>query len=303
MPATAAPPRRSQRPANLDPPPPAPASKLVTVSAADIKPRSIEWLWPNRIPLGAITILAGLQGLGKSFLSTDLAARVSNGAPWPDLPDRPNPCGSTLIFAAEDDGMVEGDLPAGLRRAYAAELQAFYTRVAESVADTSVGNHGFGGRGRGEDFTEARVLHIDESAMRGWMVRDPEAVLERYQNVIGGRLSVRRALQLSPAWTTAVLRDGATVRTGDDLRKYLLETADTLDRLAVHEDNACAGSGQSSTDDQSSNQCHGLPLDRRGRRGHRRRVLHPKMLRQPPDDRRRRRHQLSVVNAVALDTL
>ena len=46
----------------------------------------LEWLWPGRVPLGKLTLLAGDPGLGKSFVTLDMAARVSRGAAWPDMP-------------------------------------------------------------------------------------------------------------------------------------------------------------------------------------------------------------------------
>ncbi len=53
---------------------------------ADVVPEQVPWLWPPRIALGKLTLLAGDPGLGKSFLTLDLAARISVGAPWPDDP-------------------------------------------------------------------------------------------------------------------------------------------------------------------------------------------------------------------------
>ncbi len=52
--------------------------------AADFPAEPVQWLWPNRIPLGSITLLAGDPGTGKSLFAIDLAARLSTGAPWPD---------------------------------------------------------------------------------------------------------------------------------------------------------------------------------------------------------------------------
>jgi putative DNA primase/helicase len=43
----------------------------------------INWLWPDRIPLGHVTIVAGASGSGKSMLAAELAAHVSSGAMWP----------------------------------------------------------------------------------------------------------------------------------------------------------------------------------------------------------------------------
>lgn len=41
------------------------------------------WLWPDRIPLGHVTIVAGASMSGKSMLAAELAAHVSSGAAWP----------------------------------------------------------------------------------------------------------------------------------------------------------------------------------------------------------------------------
>lgn len=46
-------------------------------------PAKVRWLWPDRLALGKFTLLAGDPGLGKSYLTLDLAARVSSGQPFP----------------------------------------------------------------------------------------------------------------------------------------------------------------------------------------------------------------------------
>jgi hypothetical protein len=56
----------------------------LTRCLGDVEPEGVRWLWPGRIPSGKLTILSGDPGLGKSFLTIDLAARVSRGMPWPD---------------------------------------------------------------------------------------------------------------------------------------------------------------------------------------------------------------------------
>jgi putative DNA primase/helicase len=53
------------------------------VRAADVAPARVDWLWPGRIALGKVTLLAGDPGLGKSLLTIDFAARVTRGAEWP----------------------------------------------------------------------------------------------------------------------------------------------------------------------------------------------------------------------------
>lgn len=80
-----------------------PAGRRLRVRClADVEPTHIRWLWPGRIALGKITMIAGHPGLGKSFLTCDLAARVSAGLPWPDVGD-PCPRGQVLILNGEDD--------------------------------------------------------------------------------------------------------------------------------------------------------------------------------------------------------
>lgn len=51
---------------------------------SDLKPSPLRWLWPNRIPLGRLTLLVGDPGLGKSLLTLDIAARLTRGKPWPE---------------------------------------------------------------------------------------------------------------------------------------------------------------------------------------------------------------------------
>ena len=80
----------------------APLIGPVLTCLADVEPRDVEWLWPRRIAIGKITMLAGDPGLGKSFCCTDIAARISAGLPWPDLPDRSQLGGGVIILSAED---------------------------------------------------------------------------------------------------------------------------------------------------------------------------------------------------------
>ncbi|MCH7644604.1 MAG: AAA family ATPase [Myxococcales bacterium] len=41
-----------------------------------MKTRKVEWAWPGHIPRGKITVIDGDPGLGKSVITTDLAARI-----------------------------------------------------------------------------------------------------------------------------------------------------------------------------------------------------------------------------------
>ena len=62
----------------------------------------VRWLWKHRIPLGKVSLLTGDPGLGKSFFTLDLAARVSRGLGVPPEPGLDQPA-SVLLLAADDD--------------------------------------------------------------------------------------------------------------------------------------------------------------------------------------------------------
>lgn len=75
----------------------------VVVLLSDVQPEPLRWLWPGRIALGKVTMIAGDPGLGKSFITLDMAARVSKGTSWPDAVGEPNPAGGVVLLSAEDD--------------------------------------------------------------------------------------------------------------------------------------------------------------------------------------------------------
>jgi len=74
-------------PITLPPVPVAPLSNgkepnLVLLSAFQCQP--VNWLWPGRVPKGKLTLFVGDPGTGKSTLTMDLVARVSQGSLLPD---------------------------------------------------------------------------------------------------------------------------------------------------------------------------------------------------------------------------
>ncbi len=77
------------------------ASEPVLICMAEVKPVEINWLWHERVPVGAITILAGRPGEGKTMASIDFAARVTTGKPFPD--GALCEVGNVLLISGEDD--------------------------------------------------------------------------------------------------------------------------------------------------------------------------------------------------------
>lgn len=75
-------------------------SALSATPLSRVRARPVVWLWDKRIPLGAITLLAGPEGVGKSTFLAWLAAQVTGGV----LPGAENGRpGAVLIAALEDD--------------------------------------------------------------------------------------------------------------------------------------------------------------------------------------------------------
>lgn len=82
-----------------------PAEPL-TVSLSKIVPVKIDWLIKDRIPKRFITVFAGRTGVGKSFVSHDLIARLSTGG---EIPFGKGECftpGGTLILSEDSHEYV-----------------------------------------------------------------------------------------------------------------------------------------------------------------------------------------------------
>jgi putative DNA primase/helicase len=86
-------------PAN-EPDSPTAAAGPVVVCMADVQPEAIAWVWPQRLARGKLTLLLGDPGVGKSTLTLDLIARITQGSAWPDGGSAP--AGNVVLLACED---------------------------------------------------------------------------------------------------------------------------------------------------------------------------------------------------------
>ena len=77
-------------------------SGLKVIPLSQIKVEKVDWLWRPIIALNKVTLFQGDPGLGKSFLTLDIASRVSNGEDWPDSTNDREP-GHVFLLSAEDD--------------------------------------------------------------------------------------------------------------------------------------------------------------------------------------------------------
>jgi hypothetical protein len=73
------------------------------ICLASVIEQGIEWVWHNRIPRGANSLLDGPPGVGKSFILLDVAARLTRGRPMPgEIVSGRSPA-NVLLLNAEDD--------------------------------------------------------------------------------------------------------------------------------------------------------------------------------------------------------
>jgi putative DNA primase/helicase len=79
---------------------PAAADEPLFVPAHSFEIEETDWLWPNVIACGDLTLLGGAPGMGKSQVAIYAAATVSRGEEWTD--GRRAKQGSTILCETED---------------------------------------------------------------------------------------------------------------------------------------------------------------------------------------------------------
>jgi putative DNA primase/helicase len=94
---------------DADKPPAKHQRKLISQRASAIKPQRVEHLWPGRIAIGKLTLIAGKPGVGKSNLTCYGTAIVTKGGAWPCDEGRA-PIGNVVILSAED-GLADTIVP------------------------------------------------------------------------------------------------------------------------------------------------------------------------------------------------
>ena len=86
-------------------PPTEPTSCLSVVRMSDIAAKPVNWLWKGWLALGKVHLMVGMPGVGKSYTSCDLAARITKGWRWPDATNGNAP--ADVLFLAAEDGLAD----------------------------------------------------------------------------------------------------------------------------------------------------------------------------------------------------
>ncbi|WP_410819635.1 AAA family ATPase [Micromonospora sp. 050-3] len=72
---------------------------ILLTPASQIRMRPVAWTWTNRIPSGALTVIPGREGIGKSLTLAWLTAQITRGI----LPGRHHGTPRPVIYAATED--------------------------------------------------------------------------------------------------------------------------------------------------------------------------------------------------------
>ena len=83
----------------IEPPPDPAGIQVVSGARLNAIAAPIPWIWQGWLPQGALTLLAGQKGMGKSTLALHVAAKVTRG----ECPGQNGKPGRVLLWSGEDD--------------------------------------------------------------------------------------------------------------------------------------------------------------------------------------------------------
>jgi hypothetical protein len=79
-----------------------PERKIHSVLASEVEMKLTRWLWEDHIPLGELTVFAGMPQKGKSTAAIDVVSRLTNGRDFPGSPKQIEAC-EVAVLASEDN--------------------------------------------------------------------------------------------------------------------------------------------------------------------------------------------------------
>src|SRR5262249_3258373 len=76
--------------------------EIQSVLASDVEMSLTRWLWCDHIPVGDVTVCAGMPAKGKSTAAIDVVARLTTGKDFPGSVKQVEAC-DVAILASEDN--------------------------------------------------------------------------------------------------------------------------------------------------------------------------------------------------------
>ena len=152
-------------------------NRIVSVTADQVEPSSVSWLWAGLIPLGTLSIVAGSPGWGKSTLALGLCARATRGQLPGALEGEP----VSVAYVSAEDSLAHTLVP----RLQAAGADLARCHLFEHVAKN--GRHG-------DEQTPSIRIPDDLPLIASW-IADTDArvlVLDPVVAMISGALNTHK---------------------------------------------------------------------------------------------------------------
>lgn len=90
---------REQAGATIEGRPDARKSRLRLTPASSFRIRGVKWVWENRMPVGALTLIPGREGVGKSTFLAWMTAAITRG----ELPGMYHETPKSVLYSASED--------------------------------------------------------------------------------------------------------------------------------------------------------------------------------------------------------
>jgi len=110
----------------------------VIIPASTITPEQIDWLWPGRIAIGALTNVVGLPDQGKTLLFCDTTARLTTGALMPPAGRARERAPQRVLILTLEDSLAATIVPRLIKAGADLELVDFIRMVQNPDGSTSL---------------------------------------------------------------------------------------------------------------------------------------------------------------------
>jgi putative DNA primase/helicase len=112
--------------------------QAVVIGASTITPEEMDWLWPGRLAVGALTNCVGLPDQGKSLVFTDITARLTIGSPMPPASRHRGQAPQRVLVLTLEDSLSRTLVPRLMKAGADLALVDFVQMVRNADGQTSL---------------------------------------------------------------------------------------------------------------------------------------------------------------------
>jgi putative DNA primase/helicase len=115
-----------------------PGREAIVIEASTITSEEMNWIWPGRLAVGALTNCVGLPDQGKSLIFTDLTARLTVGSPMPPSVRRREQEPQRVLILTLEDSLSRTLVPRLMKAGADLELVDFVQMVRNTDGQPSL---------------------------------------------------------------------------------------------------------------------------------------------------------------------